>query len=195
MTRHIIATLILSMACSIAFANDGENKMLTANEVIKKLDLKPLPEEGGYFRETYRCTTVFNSGDGSPRALSTAIYYLVVPESFSALHRIKSDEIFHFYAGNAVEMIQIDPSGKLSRLILGSDIANGESPQIVVPAGTWQALKLKQGGQWALMGTTVAPGFEFEDFELGNREEMILEFPQLSNNINSFTRGPNESVR
>lgn len=179
---------------------DGGNKMVTADDVIKTLDLKPLPEEGGYFRETYRSdkvnapASIFGINSNDQRVISTAIYYLVRPESFSALHRIQSDEVFHFYGGDPVEMIQIDEKGTLTRYVLGSNIFNGESPQVVVRRGTWQALKLKDGGAWALMGTTVSPGFEFTDFELGDRNKILKQFPQHSNDIIRFSREPNEKA-
>lgn len=174
--------------------------MRDAKEIIEKLDLKPLPEEGGYYRETYRGDAgrvparLFGINSATDRSISTGIYYLVVPESFSALHRVKSDEIFHFYSGDAVEMIQIDESGNLRRFTLGSDLFAGEVPQVLVPRGVWQALRLKQGGKWALMGTTVAPGFEFEDFEVGVRDTMIEQFPQHRNDIIRFTREQNEKA-
>ena len=173
---------------------------MTAQEIIKKLDLKPLPEEGGYYRETYRSEAsgldaqLFGIDSRTTRNVCTAIYYLVVPESFSALHRVKSDEIFHFYSGDPVEMIQIDDNGTLERFIIGNDIMNGQVPQVVVRRGVWQALRLKHGGMWSLMGTTVAPGFEFEDFEIGYREQLIQQFPQLSADITRFTREPNEKA-
>ncbi|MBL7557638.1 MAG: cupin domain-containing protein [Bdellovibrionaceae bacterium] len=174
--------------------------MYEANEIIKRLDLKPLPEEGGYYRETYRSNygdapaKIFGIDSETNRTISTGIYYLVIPESFSALHRVKSDEMFHFYSGDPVEMIQIDQNGKLTRFTLGSDIFSGQEPQVVVPRGVWQALRLKAGGKWALMGTTVAPGFEFEDFEVGIREAMIQQFPQHQSDIIRFTREPNEKA-
>ncbi len=176
------------------------DQMQTADDVIKILDLKPLPDEGGYFRETYRSekidapATIFGISSSDPRVMSTAIYYLVRPESFSALHRIQSDEVFHFYGGDPVEMIQINEAGKLTRYTLGSDFFNGETPQVAVRRGTWQALRLIQGGAWALMGTTVSPGFEFSDFELGDREKMLKQFPQHSNDILKFSREPNEKA-
>lgn len=181
-------------------ANASGGDQMTADYVIKILDLKPLPEEGGYFRETYRSDKVdapariFGLASDEPRVISTAIYYLVRPESFSALHRIKSDEVFHFYAGDPVEMIQIDEACKLTRYTIGNDLLNGDTPQVVVRKGTWQALKLKDGGAWALMGTTVSPGFEFSDFELGHREKMLSEYPHLKNDIIRFTRGANEKA-
>jgi uncharacterized protein len=197
--KSILIVFLMILAGVNSWANEGE-KMITADDVIRVLDLKPLPEEGGYFRETYRSdkvnapATIFGLKSNDSRVISTAIYYLVRPESFSALHRIQSDEVFHFYGGDPVEMIQIDEAGKLTRYVLGSDIFNGESPQVVVRRGTWQALKLKEGGAWALMGTTVSPGFEFVDFEVGSREEMLKLFPQHGDDILRFSRGPNEKA-
>lgn len=182
---------ILIIFCTMIFGPlaRGGNEMTTAKEIIEKLGLQPLPHEGGYYRETYKSDETTKPCDSNlTRSLSTAIYYLVTPDSFSALHRVKSDEMFHFYSGDAVEMIQITDDGKLSRITLGSDVLRGESPQVVVPKGVWQALRLKKGGRWALMGTTVSPGFEFEDFELGNREKMNGLFPRLEDDINGYTR-------
>jgi uncharacterized protein len=172
-------------------AYEGE-AMPSADDIIKKLELKPLSGEGGYFRETYKSDIVLPAStvritSQSIRHISTAIYYLVTPESFSALHRVKSDEVFHVYAGDPVEMIQIDKFGTLIRITLGSDVLNGQSPQVVVPGGTWQGLKLKAGGKWALMGATVSPGFEFEDFELGDQGKMVQLFPHLRGLIGDYT--------
>jgi predicted cupin superfamily sugar epimerase len=184
--------LLIGLLGVTAQAQRG-NKEMTAEEVIRKLRLKPLPDEGGYYRQTYKSdiglpANIFGVHSDLMRHVSTAIYFLETPDGFSALHRIKSDEIYHFYAGDPVEMIQIDNSGTLSRFLLGSDILNNQSPQVVVAKGIWQASKLKAGGRWALMGTTVAPGFEFEDFELGDRNQMLQQFPQLSQYILSYTR-------
>jgi predicted cupin superfamily sugar epimerase len=194
-----IPLFALFLICSIAMAQEGGKKVITAEDVIEKLGLTPLPEEGGYFKETYRSSNSAPArllgipADGD-RVASTAIYYLVTPKSFSALHKLNSsDEIFHFYAGDPVEMIQVDPNGVIKKYIIGSDIFNGQTPQVVVPKGTWQALRLTKGCAWALMGTTVAPGFEFQDFELGDREKLIQEFPQLRDDILSFSREQNES--
>lgn len=173
---------------------------MNAHQIIEKLGLIPLPSEGGYYRETYRSdiprvdASAFGITSDSGRNVCTAILYLVIPESFSALHRVKSDEIFHFYNGDAVEMIQIDDSGKETIFSIGNRIENGELPQVVVPRGVWQGLRLKKGGQWALMGTTVAPGFEFEDFEIGYRDQLTKQFPHLSANIFRFTRELNEKA-
>lgn len=190
--------LILFLSWGFAQPSLGEN-MVTAQDMIKKLDLKPLPGEGGYYRETYRsevsCAVLLDLASAPVnRNVSTAIYYLVTPDSFSTLHRVKSDEIFHFYSGDPVEMIQIDDAGNVTRQVLGSDVLKGEQPQVVVPKGVWQGTRLITGGKWALMGTTVAPGFEFEDFELGERQQMVKLFPQHREYIMKFTREPSQAV-
>jgi predicted cupin superfamily sugar epimerase len=196
MKWYLLSPLVVLLALTaLAY---GQNKKLTAEEVIKKLDLSPLPDEGGYYRQTYKSDIEFPTNgfgiDSDPmRRISTAIYFLETPDGFSALHRNKSDEVYHFYAGDPVEMIQIDNSGALSRFVLGSDMLNNQSPQVVAPKGIWQASKLKAGGRWALMGSTVAPGFEFEDFELADRDRMLLQFPQLGQDIHSFTRAKRSS--
>ena len=133
-------------------------RTLTAGEVVSLLDLKPHPE-GGYYRETFRDERA--SADG--RAASTAIYFLLTAARASHWHRIDAAEIWHHYAGAALELSVFD--GTTTRtLVLGSDIANAEPPQGVVPAGAWQAARTL--GEWTLVGCTVAPGFAFEHFEL-----------------------------
>ncbi len=161
------------------------NAKLSAKDVMEKLKLSPLPKEGGFFRQTYKSEIESQFNQSGRRSVCTAIYYLVTPDSFSALHRVKSDEMFHFYCGDPVEMIQI--AEQLSTHTLGSDLTEGHSPQVLVERGIWQGLRLVSGGRWALMGTTVAPGFEFEDFELGSRTELLKEFPNLSDAIVKFT--------
>lgn len=145
-------------------------------QIIKKLNLEPLEGEGGYFRNTYRTDH------------RSAIYYLVTPNDFSALHRLKHDEIFHFYSGDPVEMVQINGSGELKKVMLGSDFLNNMEPQSIVPAGVWQGTRLAPGGQWALLGTTMAPRFEYSEFELGDRNALIQQFPQHANEIQLYTR-------
>jgi len=184
--------VLLIVFAGITVRAQGGDPMPTANEIIRKLDLKPLDGEGGFYRETYRSDINISAREAGVcsdglRRVSTAIYFLVTPESFSALHRVKSDEIFHFYSGDPVDMVQIDSNGKLATYTLGPDVLNGQTPQILVPRGNWQALKLHSGGSWCLMGTTVAPGFEFSDFELGDRNEMLKLFPHLTTTITDFT--------
>src|SRR6186997_2398350 len=130
--------------------------------------------EGGYFVETYRSTAALSpAGYSGERALSTAIYYLITPQSFSAMHRLPGDEIFHHYLGDAVEMLLLHPTGRIETLSLGKEIATGERPQIVVPGGVWQGSRLVAGGQFALLGCTMAPGFDYADYEHGRRTELI----------------------
>jgi predicted cupin superfamily sugar epimerase len=192
--KIVFIILSLQMLTVSVFAKEGNN--VTADQLIQKLGLVPLPEEGGFYKETYRSSNEqvsarsFGIPSEGTRVASTAILYLVTPDSFSALHKVASDEIFHFYSGDPVEMIQIDEAGSLKKFVIGSDIMNGQSPQIVVPRGVWQGLRLKKGGKWALMGTTVAPGFEFEDFEIGEQNKLINQFPQHESDIKQFTREP-----
>jgi len=155
---------------------------LSAPEVIERLGLVPLPGEGGFFRETHR-GRVSIPGEalppiyqGSSRQTSTAIYYLLTRDSFSALHRLKSDEIYFFHAGDPVALSLVDDAGHLSRIILSNRLTANEQCQAVVPAGTWQGSRLVESGEWALLGTAVAPGFEFSDWELAPRGT-FLEWP------------------
>jgi predicted cupin superfamily sugar epimerase len=155
---------------------------LTAQEVIDRLQLVPLPIEGGYFRETYRSPLrhlghALPAKYGGERHASTAIYHLLTPGTFSAIHRVKSDEVFHFYAGDPVEMLQLGPDGDAAVVLIGNDLAGGHEPQIVVPAGVWQGCRLVPGGRWAVMGCTVAPGFDDADFEAASRAALVRDYP------------------
>ena len=160
---------------------------MEASEVIRQLNLEPLPHEGGFFRQTYRSRIPF-PWKSSQRWLGTAIYYLVTPESFSAWHRVEQDELFHFYLGDPVEMVQLTDDGELRTMVLGSDIARGQNPQMLVPGSVWQGLRLVAGGKWALMGATVTPGFDFADFQLGSRRDLLQRFPQHREMIQALTR-------
>jgi predicted cupin superfamily sugar epimerase len=162
--------------------------MLTADEIIKILNLRKHPTEGGYFIETYRSKEIISSEKRGERSISTAIYFLLTPETFSETHRLPIDEIFHFYLGDPVEMLNLFEDGTGKRLILGGDIVNGMSPQVLVPAGVWQGSRLLPGGKFALMGTTVAPGFEYSDYESGRRDELIRCYPEFKEWIALLTR-------
>lgn len=155
---------------------------------VDRLNLEPHPE-GGYFKETYRSSAAV-SFDGFPsgRNISTGIYFLLTTDNFSAFHRIKSDEMWHFYAGDPLCIHVIHENGKLQEIHLGLDLDNGEIPQAVVPANCWFASEVKDGGIYGLVGCTVAPGFDFEDFEMAERSELIQQFPQHSERILAFTR-------
>lgn len=165
---------------------------MTAQDVIELLKLEPLPLEGGYFSETYKAKgeipqSCLGEHEGS-RSFSTAIYYLITPESFSSLHRLPQDEVFHFYLGDPVQMLRIEPSGELVREILGGDLRQGQRPQVVAPGNIWQGTRLLDGGKWALLGTTVSPGFDYRDYEHGERARLIEEFPQHKESICLYTR-------
>ena len=167
--------------------------MLTAQQVIERLGLVPHSVEGGYFRETYRARFTLPAGSlprqyGGSRNASTAIYYLLTPDEFSALHRVESDEVFHFYAGDPVEMLQLRPDGNGSVVCIGNDLAAGLEPQLVVPGGTWQGCRLVPGGRWALLGCTVAPGFDYADFEAGDRAQLVNQYPTHAELIAALTR-------
>jgi predicted cupin superfamily sugar epimerase len=156
--------------------------MLTADELIALLDLKPLPLEGGYYRETYRSADVLPAAAlparyGTDKSAGTAIYYLLTSDTFSALHRLPTDEVYHFYLGDPVEMLQLWPDGSGRVVTLGQDVRAGQLLQAVVPRGVWQGSRLRAGGTFALLGTTMAPGFDFADFEAGERRKLVARYP------------------
>jgi len=166
---------------------------MTADEVKKILGLMPHPCEGGYYVRTYEsgerlAANAFADGRyPGPRYTGTAIYYLLEPDTFSEMHRLKSDEIFHFYAGDAVEMLQLKADGAGMVVRIGDGLAEGERPQVVVPRGVWQGARLAPGGQWALLGCTVSPGFEFEDYETATREELRAGWPEFGELLRALT--------
>lgn len=160
---------------------------------IEKLKLEPHPE-GGYFRQTYRSEmTIGREGlpdlFTGPRAASTAIYFLLEGGNFSAFHRLRSDEVWHFYEGAPVVVHVIEPAGEYSAILLGSEAEAGQSFQAVVRAGCWFASHVADWKSWALVGCTVAPGFEYEDFEMGKREELVARYPKHRDVIARLTRG------
>ena len=166
--------------------------MSRLQKIIKKLDLKPHPE-GGYFRETYRSSgEIENSSlDASikgKRNYSTCIYFLLTSGNPSAFHRIKQDEIWHFYEGSPIKLHTISKNGTHHSHIIGSDVLNDETPQLVVGAGDWFAAEVLNDKAFSLVGCTVSPGFSFEDFELPPRQELIEKFPQHEALIVQFTK-------
>jgi predicted cupin superfamily sugar epimerase len=157
----------------------------TAEQLIAALGLKPLPREGGLYRETYRSPLTLPTGKNA----STAIYYLLTPDTCSALHRLPTDELFHFYLGDPVTMIQLDPRTRAGRLLtLGPDVLAGQQVQAIVPAGVWQGSFLTPGGSFALMGTTMAPGFDFADYEAGDVDQLNTDFPDFAEPIAACSR-------
>jgi uncharacterized protein len=166
--------------------------MPTADDLIRALNLQPHPMEGGYFRETYRSTETLAAGSlragfSGPRSLKTAIYYLLTPWTFSAMHRLPGDEMFHFYLGHPVRMLQLWPDGSAHTVFLGSDVLGGQQPQVVVPGGVWQGCRLVPGGEFALMGTTMAPGFDSADYKTGVREDLMARYPEEAEMIQQLT--------
>jgi predicted cupin superfamily sugar epimerase len=163
-------------------------------ELKTLLGLKPHPQEGGWYVRTYESAETVpaaNFTDGrydGPRRTCTAIYYLLEPETFSEMHLLQSDEIFHFYAGDAVEMLQLLDDGTGRRVVIGNDFAAGERPQLVVERGIWQGSRLVPGGKWALLGCTVSPGFEFVDYSEGNRAELTERWPDWAELIAALTK-------
>jgi len=159
---------------------------------IKKLHLARHPE-GGYYREIYRSAETIpkealpDRYDGS-RAFSTSIYYLLPGNEVSYFHRLKSDEVWHFYQGSPVSLFVISPAGEYVETNLGPDFDSGQVSQTVIPAGHWLGAAVRTRGSYALVGCTVAPGFDFQDFELGRRQELLTLFPQHQAIIQSLTR-------
>jgi predicted cupin superfamily sugar epimerase len=166
--------------------------MLAAQYWIDELKLEPHPE-GGFFRQTYRAPLVIEqsalpSTFRGPRSASTAIYFLLVGEEFSALHRLAADEVWHFYAGAALLVHSIDLAGNHSVVKLGQNPEAGEQFQWVVPAGHWFGCCVQQPDRYALVGCTVAPGFDFADFEMAKRFALTAQYPQHRALIEKFTR-------
>jgi len=167
---------------------------MTAAEVKKVLGLAPHPQEGGWYVRTYEAAEmvpakVFADGRyGGPRRTGTAIYYLLEPDTFSEMHLLQSDEVFHFYMGDAVEMLQLFADGSSRRVVIGNDLLAGQRPQVVVERGVWQGSRLVAGGAWALLGCTVSPGFEFADYAAGERDSLIAGWPEAAEMIVALTR-------
>ena len=167
----------------------------TADILIQKFGLETLPVEGGHFRQTYKSdetVSVVPDGQESPllKPRATAILYLLSadPDSFSAIHRLPADEIYHFYLGDPVELLVLRQDGASEIVTLGHDVLNGQHIQFAVPAGVWQGSRIVQGGEFALMGTTMAPGFIDEDYTPADREALIKQYPDRAELITLLTR-------
>ena len=169
--------------------------MMTPEAIIDVLGLEPLPGEGGMFRQSFVADETIAAAALPPRygrdkAFSTAIYYLLTGEadSFSALHRLPTDEVYHFYLGDPVELVELHGDGTCRRLLLGPDLLGGQRVQHVVPRGVWQGSRVVPGGRFALLGTTMAPGFDFSDYQPGLRAELALRYPADAELIRALTR-------
>ena len=166
--------------------------MNKAEKIVRQLELKPHPE-GGFFKETYRSEEFIKKGcldlkyNGS-RNYATCIYFLLTSDTFSAFHRIKQDEIWHFYDGSPVILHLISPDGCYSKQIIGSNLKKKQQPQFVVPGGTWFAATIINKNDYSLLGCTVSPGFDFLDFELAKCNELTIRFPLHTKIISKLTR-------
>jgi predicted cupin superfamily sugar epimerase len=160
---------------------------MTADDIKALLNLKPHPVEGGSFRRTYTSSFTIDLPRGA-RPMGTAIYYLLEPGTFSEMHALSSDEIFHFYLGDPVEMLQLHPDGSSAVFTLGPDLAAGQHVQLVVPAGVWQGTRLIGNGEVALLGCSVTPGFDFADYHSGCYSELAEKWPAEAHRIRALTR-------
>lgn len=166
--------------------------MQRTNQLIKILNLKKHPE-GGFYKETYRSegvipSEVLSKDINGDRNYCTGIYFLLISDNFSAFHRIKQDEMWHFYEGSPLVVHMIDKEGNYSLQKIGLDLEDGQVPQFVVPKGVWFASEVMKPDSYSLVGCTVAPGFDFADFELAEKDSLISEFPKYSKIIDRLTR-------
>ena len=156
-----------------------------ADEIGRRLQLGPLEQEGGYFRRTAESDVLW---PGTGRRAYSVIYMLITPTGFSALHRLGTDEIWSFLAGDALESLRLAPDGSGKRMHLGLNPAGGETPLDIIPALTWQGTRLRAGGRWGLVSCVVAPEFRWSDFQLGDRAVLSAQYPAFSGDIVALTR-------
>jgi predicted cupin superfamily sugar epimerase len=167
--------------------------VLTAERVIEILGLQPLSPEGGYYKETYRSDETvageaLPSRYGGDRVLGAAIYFLVTPHVFSAVHRLSTDEVYHFYLGDPADLVELHPDGSSKIVRLGQNILADMTLQHVVKRGVWQGIRLAAGGRFALLGTTTAPGFDGADYEHGERDALLAAYPEARDLVLALTR-------
>ncbi len=160
---------------------------MTSDEIKALLGLEPHPVEGGFYRRTYTSAGTVELPRGA-RAQGTAIYYLLEPGTFSEMHVLDSDEVFHFYLGDPVEMLQLYPDERSALFTLGPDLTAGQHVQLVVPAGVWQGTRLLGDGKVALLGCSVTPGFDFADYRNASFEELASQWPAHAGRIKMLTR-------
>lgn len=169
--------------------------MTIVKDLIQHFGLETLPVEGGLFRQTYLSSeiipkTVLSDRYSKDKPIGSAILYMLTsdPNLFSAIHKLPTDEIYHFYLGDPVELLQLYPDGSSERVILGQHVLNGQKIQYNAPRGVWQGSHLIAGGQYALIGTTMAPGFTNDDYIGGERSELIRMYPGEADLITQLTR-------
>jgi predicted cupin superfamily sugar epimerase len=159
---------------------------MNGKEIVQKLGLIEHPE-GGFYKETYRSSSSMETEQNAIRNVCTAIYFLLENDNISLFHRIQSDELWFFHQGEPLEIVFVK-EGVLNSIILGNSFENGEVPQATIPSNTWFASSVKQRKGYSLVSCTVAPGFDFADFELASRENLLQEFPHLKEIIHKFTK-------
>jgi uncharacterized protein len=169
--------------------------MPSAHQIIEALNLQRHPIEGGFFRETYRSSGSLPAQNlpagyrtAASRSIGTAIYYLLTADTFSEMHRLPTEEVFHLYLGGPVRMLQLFPDGSGREIVIGADVLGGQQPQVIVPPGVWQGSRLETGVEFALLGATMAPGFDYEDYEQGRRAELMEQYPEYAALVRELTR-------
>ncbi|MFF0200937.1 cupin domain-containing protein [Streptomyces sp. NPDC005017] len=156
---------------------------MTPQELVAQYGLEPIPLEGGLFRRTW---TGPERPDGRPEG--TAIVALLADGDYSALHRLKSDEVWHFYLGDPLELLLLAPDGGTATQVLGPDLRRGQRPQLTVPAGTWMGGRVAEGGTWTFFGCTTTPGFTYEDYEHGTAADLTARYPAEADRIMALCR-------
>lgn len=164
---------------------------MTALDLVSHFAMRPHPE-GGFYAETYRSArtlarTALPETYGGERAYSTAILFLLRQGDFSHLHRIRQDEIWHFHLGGPLRLVSLSPTGEVREILLGNDVLRGQQVQAVVPGGSWFGATPAPGTDFTLVGCTVAPGFDFADFEMGERQALEARYPAARTVIREFT--------
>jgi len=165
---------------------------MNIQEIVDKLGLLPHPE-GGFYKETYRSEGEITEGSlnenfSSNRSYCTGIYFLLTKDNFSAFHKIKQDEMWHFYDGDPLAVDIIDKEGKYIKQLIGNNFSKNQVPQFVVPKGCWFASSVEDGGEYSLVGCTVSPGFDFDDFQLATRHSLTTTYPKHQQIISKLTR-------
>jgi predicted cupin superfamily sugar epimerase len=192
-----VLTLFLGLAGSLALAadpssaNDSENARHLA-VLLRTFDFQPISQEGGYFFSTYHSEAMLPglTPDKPPRLAGSSIYFLLKPGDFSALHRLKEDEIYHYYDGSPIELLQLFPDGTGRLTICGPAFWKGQQPQVLVWHDVWQGSRPLDPKTYALLGTTMTPGFDAADFDLGKRDDLIRSYPKFAKQIKALTRVP-----
>ncbi|MGI9530949.1 cupin domain-containing protein [Lutimonas sp.] len=170
----------------------GADTIETINAIIKQLELLPHPE-GGFYKESHRSDLTIAKeclpeGYSGMRNVSTAIYFLLTSDNFSAFHKIHQDEVWHFYKGSPISLHVITKNGVYENHIIGPELELGQVPQHVVQGGDWFASEVSTEDSYSLAGCTVSPGFDFADFEMAQRDDLIKQFPQFENIISRLCR-------